>query len=186
MAQQEIPQSQMFDWIKQGQQPGQGHVTDLTNEPDASTGIRYITGVYHKPSDKPGGPETTVNFKVPVDLQFNPYLMSEIQQAGYKGTVETVNNTNIVWPLILNFLPIVLFVGLMYFLFRQQIRMAGKSAFSFGKSKARMMTRDRNKVTFKDVAGIDEPRMNSAKSSSFSRTRAGSSASAAEFPRACS
>jgi cell division protease FtsH len=34
--------------------------------------------------------------------------------------------------------------------------MAGKSAFSFGKSKARMMTRDRNKVTFKDVAGIDE------------------------------
>src|SRR6201999_3559308 len=63
---------------------------------------------------------------------------------------------NWVGPLVINVLPFVIFIGLMYFLFRQQIRMAGKSAFSFGKSKARMMTRDRNKVTFKDVAGIDE------------------------------
>src|SRR5208337_206350 len=78
------------------------------------------------------------------------------KDAGYTKTIETEANTNWAWPLIINLLPIVIFVGLMYFLFRQQIRMAGKSAFSFGKSKARMMTRDRNKVTFKDVAGIDE------------------------------
>ena len=150
MAQQEVPQSQMFQWITQG------HVTDLTNEPDASTGIRYLTGIYHKPADKPNATDTAINFKTPVDLSLDPKLLEKIQAAGYKGTVETINNTNIVWPLVINFLPIVLFVGLMYFLFRQQIRMAGKSAFSFGKSKARMMTRDRNKVTFKDVAGIDE------------------------------
>jgi cell division protease FtsH len=44
----------------------------------------------------------------------------------------------------------------MYFFFRQQIRMAGKSAFSFGKSKARILSKDKNKVTFADVAGVEE------------------------------
>ena len=34
--------------------------------------------------------------------------------------------------------------------------MAGKGALNFGKSKARMMARDKNKITFKDVAGVDE------------------------------
>jgi cell division protease FtsH len=41
-------------------------------------------------------------------------------------------------------------------LFRQQIRMAGKGALNFGKSKARMLARDKNKITFKDVAGVEE------------------------------
>jgi cell division protease FtsH len=34
--------------------------------------------------------------------------------------------------------------------------MAGKGAMSFGKSRARMLNKEKNKVTFKDVAGIDE------------------------------
>jgi hypothetical protein len=45
---------------------------------------------------------------------------------------------------------------LLYLFFRQQLRMAGKGALSFGKSKARMLARDKNKVTFKDVAGANE------------------------------
>ncbi len=149
-----MTQAQLFQLIKEGK------VTSIVNEPDPSTGIRTLTGTYKKPvSAAPGAAETEGAFKVPVDLSLDPYLLSELKQAGYKGNdgiIETQNNTNIIWPLVINFLPIILFVGLMYFLFRQQIRMAGKSAFSFGKSKARMMTRDRNKVTFKDVAGIDE------------------------------
>ena len=152
VAQQEMTQAQLFDLIKQGR------VTKIVNEPDQSTGVRTLTGTFTKlPGAAPGSTDATEGaFKVPVDLEFDRYLYSELKQAGYSKIIETENNTNIIWPLVLNFLPIVLFVGLMYFLFRQQIRMAGKSAFSFGKSKARMMTRDRNKVTFKDVAGIDE------------------------------
>jgi cell division protease FtsH len=149
MAQQDATQTQLFEWIKEG------HVTELRDEQDTNTGNRYITGLYTKPGTTPAS-TTTENFRVPVDLALDQKFLDKIEAAGYKTPVEVVNNTNIIWPLILNFLPIVLFVGLMYFLFRQQIRMAGKSAFSFGKSKARMMTRDRNKVTFKDVAGIDE------------------------------
>jgi cell division protease FtsH len=152
VTQQEMTQAQLFSLIKEGR------VTTLVNEPDPSTGIRTLTGTYKSAANAVAGSNEAAAgaFKVPVDVQLDPYLLSEIQQAGYKGIVETQNNTNIIWPLVINFLPILLFVGLMYFLFRQQIRMAGKSAFSFGKSKARMMTRDRNKVTFKDVAGIDE------------------------------
>ena len=53
-------------------------------------------------------------------------------------------------------LPFLLFVGLLYFVFIRQIKMAGKGAMSFGKSRARMLSRDRNKVTFKEVAGMRE------------------------------
>ena len=42
---------------------------------------------------------------------------------------------------------------LFWFFFIRQIKMAGKGALSFGKSKARLLAKDRNKVTFKDVAG---------------------------------
>lgn len=58
--------------------------------------------------------------------------------------------------LLFTLLPFVLIIGLLYFLFMRQLRMAGKGAMTFGKSKARMLTRDRERVTFKDVAGCDE------------------------------
>lgn len=53
-------------------------------------------------------------------------------------------------------LPIVLIIGLIYFLFVRQLRMAGKGAMSFGKSKAKLMTREKDKTTFANVAGCDE------------------------------
>jgi cell division protease FtsH len=51
------------------------------------------------------------------------------------------------------------FVGigvLFWFFFIRQIKIAGKGALSFGRSKAKMLAKERNKTTFKDVAGIDE------------------------------
>jgi cell division protease FtsH len=151
LVQQEITQTKLFELIKDGR------VDSLVNEVDPSTNLHMLTGTYKvQATNTPNAPVQEAAFKVPVDLQLNPYLESEIKAAGYKPIIETEASNNWAWPLVLNLLPIIFFVGLMYFLFRQQIRMAGKSAFSFGKSKARMMTRDRNKVTFKDVAGIDE------------------------------
>lgn len=58
--------------------------------------------------------------------------------------------------LLLGLLPFLLIIGLLYFLFARQIRMAGKGAMSFGKSRAKMLTRDDKVATFKDVAGCDE------------------------------
>lgn len=60
------------------------------------------------------------------------------------------------WQLVQGALPFLLVLGLLYFFFVRQIRSVGHGAMSFGKSRARLLTRDRNKITFQDVAGINE------------------------------
>ena len=56
--------------------------------------------------------------------------------------------------LLLNWFPLLLFVGIFIFFIRQ-IQAGGARAFSFGKSRARLVI-DKGKATFKDVAGIEE------------------------------
>jgi cell division protease FtsH len=51
--------------------------------------------------------------------------------------------------------PFILFLGLWFFLMRQ-MQIGGNKALSFGKSRARILTEERKKITFSDVAGIDE------------------------------
>lgn len=53
-------------------------------------------------------------------------------------------------------LPFVLILLILYFLFVKQLRSAGKGALQFGKSKAKLMDGNGKKVTFADVAGLDE------------------------------
>jgi len=72
------------------------------------------------------------------------------------GLFDEQPSSTLLTDLLLTLMPIVLIVMILYFLFVRQLRSAGKGAMSFGKSKARMLTRDRDKVTFKDVAGCDE------------------------------
>jgi len=56
---------------------------------------------------------------------------------------------------VITFLPWILIIGIWIFLFRQ-MQAGGAKAFSFGKSKAKLLTGDTPKVTFSDVAGADE------------------------------
>ena len=51
--------------------------------------------------------------------------------------------------------PFILFIGLWIF-FMRQMQVGGNKALSFGKSRARLMTEDKKKITFSDVAGIEE------------------------------
>ncbi len=61
------------------------------------------------------------------------------------------------WGYLLSMLPWVILILLyLFFLKRMQGGGGGKGIFSFGKSRARLLTEDRTKVTFKDVAGADE------------------------------
>ena len=53
-------------------------------------------------------------------------------------------------------LTFVIIVGLLYFLFLRQLRQAGRGAFNFGKSRARMLAEDYEKIRFKAIAGCDE------------------------------
>ena len=67
------------------------------------------------------------------------------------------NESNTFLPqLLAGLIPFLLVIGILYFLFVRQLRMAGRGALSFGKSKAKLLTRDKDKVTFNEVAGCDE------------------------------
>ena len=57
---------------------------------------------------------------------------------------------------LLTLLPVLLVLFLLYFVFSRQMKGVGSSAMNFGKSPAKLLTKERNKVTFKDVAGCDE------------------------------
>src|SRR5687767_739693 len=59
--------------------------------------------------------------------------------------------------LLLQFLPILIFIGLILFMMRQA-QGSNSQAMSFGKSRARMFTANKPSVTFADVAGVDEPK----------------------------
>ena len=64
----------------------------------------------------------------------------------------------LLWQILSSTVPFLLVFGLIYFLFYRNMANGARGAFSFGKSRARLMTRDNNKITFKDVAGVDEAR----------------------------
>lgn len=58
--------------------------------------------------------------------------------------------------ILMSFLPILIILVILFFLFRSQMKNASKGAMGFGKSKAKLLNQDKNKITFKDVAGIQE------------------------------
>jgi cell division protease FtsH len=64
--------------------------------------------------------------------------------------------TNLMTQIAAQVIPILIIMGVLYFLFVRQLRQAGRGALNFGKSRAKLLTRDRDKVTFGDVAGCDE------------------------------
>src|SRR5207244_12211042 len=104
--------------------------------------MQYLKGMYH-PKD---APETTVQFRTPVFLDYDKDLQKRLADKGIK--VAIVPKSDIFTGALLSFLPIALFLLVLYFFFRQQIRMAGKGALNFGKSRAKMLNRDRHKATF--------------------------------------
>ena len=94
------------------------------------------------------------HFRTQVNLQYNTNLRDFLQEHQLEANPRS--DTNVMASTVMGFLPVAMFLLVLYFLFRQQIRSAGRGALSFGKSKARVMSRDKNKVTFKDVAGVEE------------------------------
>lgn len=79
----------------------------------------------------------------------------ELLQA--KGiTPSYVNSDNsFMASILLNWLPLIIIVA-MFMFFMRQIQVGGGKAMAFGKSRARLLTENKNRVTFKDVAGVEE------------------------------
>ncbi len=82
------------------------------------------------------------------------HLYDILDQNKVKVTVR--NNEGNSWlPILLNFSPILIIAALWFFMLRQ-MQSGGNKALSFGKSRARLLSMQQKKVTFKDVAGVDE------------------------------
>lgn len=91
-------------------------------------------------------------FKIPGNID-----NSGFETAKENGLIPKYNNEDrsLFVSVLLNLLPLILIVGLFLF-FMRQLQAGGGKAFSFGKSKAKLLNESKKRVTFKDVAGVDE------------------------------
>ena len=81
-----------------------------------------------------------------------PEFISKLRENGVKIKVEKINKGEWI-SYILSFAPFLILIAFWVMMMKQQ---GGGKAFSFGKSKAKMFTGEKNKITFKDVAGVVE------------------------------
>jgi cell division protease FtsH len=85
-----------------------------------------------------------------------PDITKTLQEKGVRYNYAEVKNAD--WlTFIVNFAPLMLLVAFWIFMMKQ-MQAGGNKALSFGKSRARLLTAQQKKATFKDVAGIDEPK----------------------------
>src|SRR5213596_893055 len=85
-----------------------------------------------------------------------PDLIKALKDKGVKIAVEP-EDSNPWYAYVLQWVPMLLFIGVWIFFMRQmQGGGAGAKAFSFGKARARLFSAKQNKITFQDVAGVEE------------------------------
>ncbi|MFA7525377.1 MAG: ATP-dependent zinc metalloprotease FtsH, partial [Acidithiobacillus sp.] len=88
------------------------------------------------------------------DTQIVPQLLA----AGVKISVKPPEGQSLLLSILISWFPMLLLIGVWIFFMRQMGGggAGGRGAMTFGRSKARMLTEENNKVTFADVAGIEE------------------------------
>jgi cell division protease FtsH len=115
-------------------------------EPRGRDDARYLV------TYRAGGPKAVVN---------GPYtgagndITKALDQHGISWTVKAKEESAFWQSLVLSWLPM-LFLFVIFFFFMRQLQAGGGKAMSFGKSKAKLLTDHQNKITFKDVAGVEE------------------------------
>src|SRR5918998_2623371 len=90
----------------------------------------------------------------PADAQVTDRLI----QRGVQVQAKEAEQSSFWLILLYQSLPFILILAISFFVMRQMQKGAGSGAMGFGKSRARMLTEKQGRVTFQDVAGIDEAR----------------------------
>ena len=124
--------------------PGTGKIIYGLDSPD----LKRITGSYYDPAG-----QTKIQTRFSLETALPDTVTTKLMES---GQFQFVKGNNLMVGLLYQLLPIALILGVIYFFIIRQIKMAGKGALSFGKSRARMLNKERNKITFKDVAGVEE------------------------------
>jgi cell division protease FtsH len=110
-------------------------------------GNHYVTG-----DSKDLNQSGTTQFRTEIIL--TEPLMTLLEDNGVQVKVKRPKTMLV--SILANILPFILIFGIIYFIFIRQMKNAGRGAMSFGKSRAKLLTQDKNKITFKEVAGVDE------------------------------
>jgi cell division protease FtsH len=85
-------------------------------------------------------------------------LLPSLQESGVKFAGKQAEEPNLLLYILVQALPFMLILGVAFFALRQVQKGGGSGAMGFGKSKAKLLTERQGRVTFNDVAGIDEAR----------------------------
>ena len=124
-------------------------ITELTITPSGSAGIYELTGKLDKYDDN-----ETFYAEAPLADETIKEIYEGRKTYDFKITAKSDPSSSMIWSFLLNILPIVLLVGIGFWFISKQMGSANKS-MDFGKSRARL-TSDKDKVTFKEVAGLIE------------------------------
>ncbi|MCY7378727.1 MAG: ATP-dependent zinc metalloprotease FtsH [Gemmatimonadaceae bacterium] len=133
-----------FDQYRQ--QLEKGNISEVTVQAG-----KNVTGSFREPVSVNNKPAR--KFTTQLLAKDSPAEVDLLMQKGVQITSQDAKPSLMSW--VINFLPWLLLIGFYLFLFRQ-MQAGGNKAFSFGKSKAKLLTGDTPKVTFADVAGADE------------------------------
>ncbi|MDP1824967.1 MAG: ATP-dependent zinc metalloprotease FtsH [Archangium sp.] len=82
-------------------------------------------------------------------------LLRELNDANINVSIEAAEGNSLLVTIFVQWLPIV-FLFLFFIFFMRQLQGSGGKAMTFGKSKAKLLSESHNKITFADVAGIEE------------------------------
>ncbi|MDR3351815.1 MAG: ATP-dependent zinc metalloprotease FtsH [Zoogloeaceae bacterium] len=93
-----------------------------------------------------------VSTRAPADL----WLVQSLLKSGVKVEAKPSDEPSLLLSIFINWFPVLLMIGVWIFFMRQMQGGGRGGAFSFGKSRAKMMDENQNIVTFADVAGCDE------------------------------
>jgi cell division protease FtsH len=85
----------------------------------------------------------------------SPDLVRALRERGVRISVKPPDQNPWYMSLLITWFPMVLFIGVWIF-FMRQMQGGGAKALSFGKARARLISEKHNKITFQDVAGVDE------------------------------
>lgn len=88
----------------------------------------------------------------------NAKVFEILEKNGVVPNYERAEKTPVWQQVLISWFPMLL-LFIFFFLFMRQLQAGGGKAMSFGKSRARMLTENNNKVTFKDVAGCEEAKV---------------------------
>jgi cell division protease FtsH len=139
-----------ISYTQYGQELDRDNISKVTVQ-----GGRAIVGEFKEPVAVAGSkPVKKFNTRLPVDNSAEE--IARLRNHNVQIDAEDARTSPL--GFIFTFLPYLLLIGFWIFLFRQ-MQSGGNRAFSFGKSKAKLLTADSPKVTFADVAGADEAKV---------------------------